>query len=168
MEIIAAKEGVPSVNWLHEGWVKSSKAISKIRAFIRQQNAEAIREDGKTNLIKSSPKSIPNPINSICAKNWVSGSLTICTPPLGKAKCRHAPFKSSRCFGRAAPTPISENTIVKNPKFRQAAKWRVGRWRRRLADQSCQMLQTRTARFDCGICNARQRRVHTPTRLQRF
>ena len=39
VEIIAAKEGYPSVNWLYEGWVKSHRAISKIRAYIRQQNA---------------------------------------------------------------------------------------------------------------------------------
>ncbi|NDV11606.1 RelA/SpoT family protein [Crenobacter caeni] len=46
VEILAAKEGGPSVNWLHEGWVKSSKAITKIRQYIRQQNADAIRETG--------------------------------------------------------------------------------------------------------------------------
>ena len=32
VEIITAKEGSPSVNWLYEGWVKSPRAISKIRA----------------------------------------------------------------------------------------------------------------------------------------
>ena len=52
VEIITAKEGSPSVNWLYEGWVKSNKAISKIRAFIRQQNAEAVRENGKLQLEK--------------------------------------------------------------------------------------------------------------------
>ena len=79
VEIIAAKEGNPSVNWLHEGWVKSSKAINKIRSFIRQQNAETIREDGKNQF----DKLVLNLINSSCAKNWVSGSLTNCTTQLG-------------------------------------------------------------------------------------
>ena len=47
VEIITAKEGVPSVNWLYDGWVKSQKAISKIRHYIRQQNNEAALESGK-------------------------------------------------------------------------------------------------------------------------
>lgn len=47
VEIIAVKEGAPSVNWLHDGWVKSSKAISKIRQFIRQQHGDVVRETGK-------------------------------------------------------------------------------------------------------------------------
>lgn len=52
VDIITAKEGNPSVNWLIEGWVKSSKAISKIRAFVRAQNSEAVREDGRAQLDK--------------------------------------------------------------------------------------------------------------------
>lgn len=47
LEIIAAKEGGPSVNWLHEGWVKSHRAITKIRQFVRQQNADSIRDSGR-------------------------------------------------------------------------------------------------------------------------
>ncbi len=47
VEIIAVKEGSPSVNWLYDGWVKSHKAISKIRHYIRQQNNEAAQESGK-------------------------------------------------------------------------------------------------------------------------
>ncbi|WP_028537222.1 RelA/SpoT family protein [Paludibacterium yongneupense] len=47
IEILAAKEGGPSVNWLHEGWVKSHRAISKIRQYIRMQNADSVRETGR-------------------------------------------------------------------------------------------------------------------------
>ncbi|MFC3530742.1 RelA/SpoT family protein [Vogesella facilis] len=47
VEILTAKDGGPSVNWLHEGWVKSPRAIAKIRQFIRQQNADAVRESGR-------------------------------------------------------------------------------------------------------------------------
>ena len=39
VEILTVKEGHPSINWLHEGWVKSPRAIAKIRHWIRQQNA---------------------------------------------------------------------------------------------------------------------------------
>ena len=47
VEILTAKEGGPSVNWLHDGWVKSHRAISKIRQHIRQLNADTVRETGK-------------------------------------------------------------------------------------------------------------------------
>lgn len=47
VEVITAKEGGPSVNWLHDGWVKSHRAISKIRQYIRLQNADTVRETGK-------------------------------------------------------------------------------------------------------------------------
>ena len=61
VEIITAKEGHPSVNWLYEGWVKSSKAISKIRAYIRQQNADTVREEGRVQLDKQLAKLTPKP-----------------------------------------------------------------------------------------------------------
>lgn len=61
VEIIAVKEGSPSVNWLHEGWVKSHRAISKIRAFIRQQNAETLRNEGKHQFEKAIAKSHTKP-----------------------------------------------------------------------------------------------------------
>ncbi len=47
VEVLTAKEGGPSVNWLHDGWVKSHRAISKIRQYIRLQNADTVRETGK-------------------------------------------------------------------------------------------------------------------------
>ncbi|HJV07650.1 MAG TPA: bifunctional (p)ppGpp synthetase/guanosine-3',5'-bis(diphosphate) 3'-pyrophosphohydrolase [Chromobacteriaceae bacterium] len=47
VEILTAKEGGPSVNWLHDGWVKSHRAISKIRQYIRLQNADTVRETGR-------------------------------------------------------------------------------------------------------------------------
>lgn len=40
-----SKKAIHRFNWLLDGWVKSSKATSKIRAFyIRAQNAESVRE----------------------------------------------------------------------------------------------------------------------------
>lgn len=52
VEIITAKTGNPSPDWLHQGWVKSSKAISKIRSFIRSQNIDSVKENGKNLLDK--------------------------------------------------------------------------------------------------------------------
>lgn len=47
VEILTAKDGGPSVNWLHDGWVKSHRAISKIRQYVRLQNADVVREAGR-------------------------------------------------------------------------------------------------------------------------
>jgi GTP pyrophosphokinase len=47
VEILTAKEGGPSVNWLHDGWARSHRAISKIRQYIRLQNADVVRETGR-------------------------------------------------------------------------------------------------------------------------
>ena len=52
VEILAAKTGDPSPDWLHQGWVKSSKAISKIRAYIRSLSSSSIKEHGKSVLDK--------------------------------------------------------------------------------------------------------------------
>lgn len=47
IEILTVKEGGPSINWLHEGWVKSSKAIGAIRRYIRNLNNEEFLESGQ-------------------------------------------------------------------------------------------------------------------------
>lgn len=47
VEIMTVKEGAPSVNWLYDGWVKSPKAISKIRQYIRKQNNDVAHDTGK-------------------------------------------------------------------------------------------------------------------------
>jgi GTP pyrophosphokinase len=47
VEILTVKEGGPSINWLHDGWVTSHRAISKIRQWIRQQNAHIAIDAGR-------------------------------------------------------------------------------------------------------------------------
>ncbi len=47
VEVLTVKAGGPSINWLHEGWAKSSKAISHIRRYIRDLNNEDFHESGK-------------------------------------------------------------------------------------------------------------------------
>ncbi|SMC22198.1 GTP pyrophosphokinase [Andreprevotia lacus DSM 23236] len=47
VEIIAAKEGGPSLDWLHQGYVKSTRAQQKLRAWIRQQNLDVAIENGR-------------------------------------------------------------------------------------------------------------------------
>jgi GTP pyrophosphokinase len=46
VEILTVKEGAPSINWLHDGFVKSTKAINHIRKFIRNQNLDEFQESG--------------------------------------------------------------------------------------------------------------------------
>lgn len=47
VEVLTIKNGGPSINWIHEGWVKSSKAIAHIRRYIRDLNNEDFHESGK-------------------------------------------------------------------------------------------------------------------------
>ncbi|WP_255987296.1 RelA/SpoT family protein [Chitinolyticbacter albus] len=47
VEILAAKEGGPSLDWLHQGYVKSHRAAQKIRYWIRQQNLDIAIEAGR-------------------------------------------------------------------------------------------------------------------------
>ena len=47
VEILSVKEGHPSINWLHDGWVKSHRATSKIRQWIRQENGGGAIEVGR-------------------------------------------------------------------------------------------------------------------------
>lgn len=93
VEIITAKEGHPSVNWLYEGWVKSGKAIGKIRAYIRQQNADTVREEGRVQLDKQLAKLTPKPNLQELAENLGYKSQKTSTPPSDKAKFPTAPSK---------------------------------------------------------------------------
>ncbi|WP_148715237.1 RelA/SpoT family protein [Chitinolyticbacter meiyuanensis] len=47
VEILAAKEGGPSLDWLHQGYIKSHRAAQKIRYWIRQQNLDIAIEAGR-------------------------------------------------------------------------------------------------------------------------
>ena len=47
VEVLTVKQGGPSINWLHDGLVKSTKAISHIRRWIRNQNNEEFIHAGQ-------------------------------------------------------------------------------------------------------------------------
>ena len=119
VEIIAAKEGSPSVNWLYEGWVKSHRAISKIRAYIRQQNAESIRENGKTQfekvLVKISPK--PN-LHDLCEKMGFSKLEDLYTA-IGQGEVTpRAVQKACGALKEPPPQPVNEASIIKQSKIK--------------------------------------------------
>lgn len=119
VEIIAAKTGEPSVNWLHEGWVKSNKAISKIRAFIRAQNAESIREQGEQQFEKIIAKIQPRPsIHKLCDKlNFKT--LDELYAAIGKGEITsRAIQKAAGSLIEQAPALVNEKSIVKQSKIK--------------------------------------------------
>lgn len=123
VEIIAAKEGEPSVNWLHEGWVKSQKAISKIRAYIRAQNAEAIRAQGEHQFEKIIAKIQPPPnIQKLCEKLNVKNTDELFSA-LGQGEITsRAIQKACGTLTTPPPQPINETTIVKQSKIKSGTK----------------------------------------------
>lgn len=48
VEILSTKEGGPSLDWLHNSYVKSHRAASKIRHWIRQQHQDIALEAGRS------------------------------------------------------------------------------------------------------------------------
>ncbi|MFN7093989.1 MAG: TGS domain-containing protein, partial [Burkholderiales bacterium] len=81
VEILTVKEGGPSINWLHDGLVKSSKAISHIRRYIRNQNLEEFLAAGteifERELAKF-PSSVRPLLSEIVAKLGYDNDKNIC------------------------------------------------------------------------------------------
>ena len=123
VEIIAAKEGEPSMNWLHEGWVKSSKAISKIRAYIRAQNAEAVREEGKHQFDKVIAKINPKPNQQQVCEKLGFKQLEELYAAIGQGEVSlRAVQKAAGTLIEPQAVPVSENTIVKKSKIASGSK----------------------------------------------
>ncbi|MFC4161448.1 RelA/SpoT family protein [Chitinimonas lacunae] len=61
VEILAAKEGGPSIDWLHQGYLKSHRAITKVRHWLRQQNLDIAIEAGRTLFDKEVARSGAHP-----------------------------------------------------------------------------------------------------------
>ena len=123
VEIIAAKEGHPSVNWLYEGWVKSSKAISKIRAYIRAQNAETVRESGKNQLEKIISKISPKPNQQHLCEKLGFKLLDDLFTALGQGEITpRAIQKACGALVEPAPAPISATSMVKKSKIQSGDK----------------------------------------------
>lgn len=86
VEILTVKDGAPSINWLHDGWVKSTKAISCIRRFIRNQNNEEFYNIGHEVFERELSKfvtSIRPPVNLIVSKLNYENERSLCID-LGK------------------------------------------------------------------------------------
>lgn len=123
VEIIAAKEGEPSVNWLYDGWVKSNKAISKIRSYIRAQNAESLREQGEHQFEKVIAKIQPRPnIHKLCETlNFKSLDDLYSAIAQGDITAR-AIQKAAGALVEPPPVTVSETTIVKQSKIKAGVK----------------------------------------------
>ena len=123
VEIIAAKEGHPSVNWLHEGWVKSPRAISKIRAYIRAQNAETVREEGKNQFEKIISKITPKPNQQQLCEKLGFRLLDDLFTALGQGEITpRAIQKACGALIEPAPAPISATSMVKKSKIQSGDK----------------------------------------------
>ena len=123
VEIIAAKEGHPSVNWLHEGWVKSPRAISKIRAYIRAQNAETVREEGKNQFEKIISKITPKPNQQQLCEKLGFRLLDDLFTALGQGEITPRTIqKACGALVEPAPAPISATSMVKKSKIQSGDK----------------------------------------------
>lgn len=47
VEILAGKELAPSLDWLHQGYLKSPRAMAKVRQWIKQQNLDVAIDAGR-------------------------------------------------------------------------------------------------------------------------
>jgi GTP pyrophosphokinase len=63
VEILSTKEGGPSLDWLHQGYVKSHRAASKIRHWIRQQNQDIAIEAGRAIFDKEAARCAARDVN---------------------------------------------------------------------------------------------------------
>ncbi|WP_274571094.1 bifunctional (p)ppGpp synthetase/guanosine-3',5'-bis(diphosphate) 3'-pyrophosphohydrolase [Neisseria leonii] len=118
VEIIAAKTGKPPVNWLHEGWVKSPRAIAKIRAHIRAQNAEAVRESGKHQFEKVLAKISPRPNQQALSEKLGFADIEQLYTAIGQGDITtRAVQKACGALSEPAPPPLNETSIVKKSKI---------------------------------------------------
>lgn len=123
VEIITAKEGHPSVNWLYEGWVKSGKAIGKIRAYIRQQNADTVREEGRVQIDKQLAKLTPKPNLQELAENLGFKKPEDLYTAVGHGEISNRAIqKACGTLNEPPPVPVSETTIVKQSKIKKGGK----------------------------------------------
>jgi len=86
IEILTVKTGGPSINWIHDGLVKSPKAISHIRRYIREQNYEEFFENGTEIFereLSKFPTNIRPQLNEIVSTLGYTDEKNICVD-LGK------------------------------------------------------------------------------------
>lgn len=97
VEILTIKEGGPSINWLHEGWVKSSKAISHIRKYIRTQHSDEFYQVGfeifERELSKF-PSSVRPEINEIVSRLGYDNDKNVCID-LGKGELQPSAIREA-------------------------------------------------------------------------
>lgn len=119
VEIIAAKTGAPSVNWLLDGWVKSSKAIGKIRSYIRQQNAESVRDSGRHLLEKQLAKIQPKPNVQKLSERLGFHKLDDLHSALGQGELSvRAIQKAAGTLREPPPPPVDTSSIIRQSKIK--------------------------------------------------
>jgi len=113
IEVLTVKEGGPSINWLHEGWVKSSKAISHIRRYIRNLNNEEFLQSGQEVFERELAKfhaDVRPTVAEIVSKMNYENEKTLCID-LGKGdiSAQHVRTAINKLIDKTTPKPAEPN-----------------------------------------------------------
>lgn len=122
VEVLTVKEGGPSINWLHEGLVKSSKAISHIRRYIRNQNFEEFFANGSEIFEREISKFHANvrpSVNEIVSKLGYENDKSVCVD-LGRGDLSPGEVRDAiqKLIAKvASATKPSDSLSVENIEF---------------------------------------------------
>lgn len=114
IEVITVKDGAPSINWLHDGYVKSAKAIGHIRRYIRNQNLEEFLSVGTEIFERELAKfhsSVRPTVTEIVAKLNYPNDKNICVD-LGRGDLAPSTVRDAiqKIVDKATATAASELT----------------------------------------------------------
>lgn len=115
VEIMAAKEGGPSLDWLHSGYLKSHRAITKVRHFIRQQHLDVAVEAGRTILDREVTRSGTHPSLDELADRLGYKKLDELLAALGQNEVT-ARDLALALAPQTGPAPVEPEDIVKRAK----------------------------------------------------
>ncbi|MBM5572578.1 MULTISPECIES: RelA/SpoT family protein [Deefgea] len=88
IEILAAKTGGPSLDWLHQGYIKSHRAQQKVRHWIRQQHLDVAIEAGRALFDKESSRTGANNIgHELIAQKLGYKQIEDVFAALGQGEC---------------------------------------------------------------------------------
>lgn len=129
VEVLTVTDGGPSIRWLHEGLVKSSKAISNIRRYIRNQNNEEFFVAGSEIFereVAKFPASIRPKVTDIVAKLGYENEKMLCISvgkgELSPASVRHAIQKLITAQEQSSTNLVDNKSLVANIASKLAPK----------------------------------------------
>ncbi len=167
VEVIAAKAGGPSLDWLNPelGYLQSARSKSKVRAWFNAQAQEATLARGREAVEKVLQREGRTALkHAELATRLGLRSADALYEVVGKDELS---LKSIEALLRPAPAPKSDADEIALRPSRSHARRRRSRRRRRLAaDVARALLPAGAARPDRRLRHARQGRRRAPCRLQ--